>query len=344
MLDDRKLRVLYAIIDSHILTAEPIGSRTISKQYDLGVSSATIRNEMSDLEEQGYLNKPHSSAGRVPSDKAYRLYVDEILRVRHNRPDDQFADKIQNLLNGETLDFDQIVQSSAKILTSLTSYTAIAMSPRSNKERLKHLQISLIDKKEILIVTVNNSGKSKSSVIRLQNEVESEDLNILSNFLNSHFKGLSLEEMRVLIDAGILNEIKVHSKIVDYIMPVVAQSLNEIEDIDIYFEGVNKIFDFPEYKDLDKARNFMNFIENKELLLELLMDNSLKRDIQIFIGDELEYSPVRDCSLISSTYKMGDTTIGKIGIIGPTRMNYIKLIDIMDMFSANITEVINKLI
>ncbi|MBU5256799.1 heat-inducible transcriptional repressor HrcA [Tissierella praeacuta] len=343
MLDDRKLKVLYAIINSYVSSAEPIGSRTITKQYDLGVSSATIRNEMSDLEELGYLNKPHSSSGRVPSDKAYRLYVDEILKKKKPKIDLIKKDEIKRILARESREIEQLIQNSAKVLSSITSYTALAISPQLKGSRIKHIQLIPIDNLQILMVLVTNTGVVKNSIFKLNKEIPEEQTVIISNFLNDKLKGLSIDEIGDEISDGIIKEIYDYKTIIDGIIPIISQSMDDVDNVDLYADGITRILDFPEYRDLEKAKSFISFIEDKDLVVDLLLNNSLSQDIEITIGNENIYDAIKDCSLITTTYKLGDKTIGKIGIIGPTRMDYLALMNIMHLFSVNITEIINML-
>ena len=344
MLDDRKIKVLYAIINSYILSAEPIGSRTITKLYDLGVSSATVRNEMSDLEDLGFLNKPHSSAGRIPSDKAYRLYVNELLKVQRPKMDLIKKDQIKKILASESREIEQLLQNSAKILSALTSYTALAISPQLKGSKIKHIQLVPIDNHQILMVLVSNTGVVKNSIFRLDKEMTENQVLTISNFLNDKLKGLSIEEIDGEISTGILTEIYQYKTIVDGIIPIINQSMEDMDNIDLYSDGITKILNFPEYKDLEKAKSFISFIEDKDSVVELLLNNSLSQDIEITIGNENIYKPIKDCSLITATYRLGDTTIGKIGVIGPTRMDYYKLVSTLQLFSVNITEIIDMLI
>ncbi len=342
MLDDRKTKVLYAIINSHIISAEPIGSRTISKDYDLGVSSATIRNEMSDLEEQGYLSKPHSSSGRVPSDKGYRLYVDEILKLERPTIDLIKKDKIKQILSKDSREIEQLIQKSAKVLSALTNYTALAISPQLEQSKLKHIQLIPIDDREILLVLVSDSGVVKNSILRLEKKASESEIMIVSNFLGEELKGLTLNEITEKINLGIFIEIPELKTILENVLPIIDQSLEDIDNVDLYSDGITNILNFPEYKDLEKAKSFISFIENKELVSDLMTNNPLEKDFEITIGNENIHAPIKDCSLITATYRLGDKTIGKIGVIGPTRMDYLKLIDILQLFSVNITEITGK--
>lgn len=344
MLDDRKLKILYAIINSYISSAEPIGSRTITKQYDLGVSSATIRNEMSDLEDLGYLNKPHSSAGRVPSDKAYRLYVDELLKIIKPKIDMQRKEEIKKALFKESREIDQLLQNSAKILSAITSYTALAISPKMKGARIKFIQLIPIDSFQVLMTLVSDTGVVKNSIFRLKKEITEDQINTISNMLNDKLRGLPIDKIDGDIANEIIMEIYEYKNIIDRIIPIINKSLEDIYNVDLYADGITKILDFPEYKDLEKAKTFISFIEDKDMIVELLLNNSLTQDIEITIGSENIYEPIKDCSLITANYRLGDKVIGKVGVIGPTRMDYYRVINNLYLVSANISEIIDILL
>ncbi len=341
MLDDRKLKVLYAIISSYITNGEPIGSRTISKKYNLGVSSATIRNEMSDLEELGYLNKPYTSAGRIPSDKAYRLYVDTLMKNIRSDIDSREKAEIKNNLMKEVMEIDQLIQNSAKILSKITNYTSIAITPQINQSTLKHIQLIPIDNNEILIIIVNDSGIVRNTIFKMEENISEEQLTAISNFLNSKLKGLTLDKVSREIDTVMLKELYDFRNVVGNIIPIINQSLDEIEDVEIFADGMMNIFNFPEYKDIAKAKTLLSFIEDKDLMVGILLKD-FYNDIEITIGDENSYDELKDCSLITATYKFDGNTVGKIGVIGPTRMDYINAINAVNLLSLNISEILDK--
>lgn len=344
MLDERKIKVLCAVIDSYLREAEPVGSRTISKEYDLGVSSATIRNEMSDLEDLGYLNKTHSSSGRIPSDKAYRFYVNNILKAEKIRMDIEKKEEIKRILTKESREIDELIQNSAKILSAITSYTALALSPQIKEMKLKHIQLVPIDEREILVVLVGDSGIVKNTLFRLDQNISHEQLERISNFFNRKLKGLTITGIRERMSGEIFKEFYDYKSMLDRITPIIISSLEDNNDVEVYLDGVTRIFDFPEYRDAEKAKSFISFIEDKEQLLNVLLNNTLEQDIEIFIGDENIYETIKDCSLITTTYKLGNMTIGKIGVIGPTRMDYLTVIRSLKLFSANLSEIIEMLL
>ena len=341
MLDERKLRVLHAIINSYISSAEPIGSRTIFKKYDLGVSSATIRNEMSDLEDLGYLNKPYTSAGRVPSDKAYRLYVDMLLKDPRAFIDMRKKQEIKKNLLKEAVEMDNLIENSTKILSKITNYTALAIAPQFKRSTIKHIQLIPIDEYEILVVIVSDSGIVKNTIFRIDNQIPNDQLNIISNFLNEKLKGLTIEEIGNEIDTVVFKEMYEYKNIIESIIPVINQSLEEVENVEVFADGVTNIFNFPEYSDVTKARSFLSFIEDKDLVVDILLKNTLD-DFEITIGGENSIDEIKNCSLITATYKLDGDTIGKIGVIGPTRMDYFKVINAVNLLAINLNEIIGK--
>lgn len=344
MLDERKLRVLNAIINSYIISAEPIGSRTISKKYDLGVSSATIRNEMSDLEELGYLNKPYTSAGRVPSDKAYRLYVNTLMKQVKSRSllnDRNVRKKIKKHLLREAGEVEQLIQNAAKILSEITNYTALAVAPQFKQSTLKHIQLISIDDDKILVVIVSDSGVVKNTIFKVENNIPENQLVLISNFLNEKLKGLTLEEIGNEMDAEIFKEMYQFKNIIQNIIPIINQSLEDMEDVELYADGVTNILNFPEYSDVAKAKTFLGFMEDKDSVANMLLKNTFD-DFEISIGNENICEEIKDCSLITATYKLNGQTIGKIGVIGPTRMDYFTVISSVKLLSVNLNEIIDS--
>lgn len=349
MLDDRKLKVLYAIINSYIDTAEPIGSRTISKNFDLGVSSATIRNEMSDLEEQGFLNKPYSSSGRIPSEKAYRLYVDTIMKSQKSfkkQPDDL---DMKKFLTKENSDIEEVMQNAAKILSVFTNYTSIVASPKFQNSIIKQIQLVSLEGLGVLIVIVLNNGIIKNPMYKWNEKIDSNDLNTISNIINEELKGINLEELFSKLENGYSykednKEANRYKNIINMIYPIISNSIEELISIELYFEGLTNIFNFPEYKDIEKAKSLMSFIENKDLILNMLANTSTSEDVDIIIGNENIYSPIKDISIITTTYKTGDKIFGRVGLIGPMRMDYVNLINTLKVFSKDINQAINFLL
>ncbi|WP_427339525.1 heat-inducible transcriptional repressor HrcA [Caloranaerobacter sp. DY30410] len=338
MLNDRKLKILQAVIHSYITSAEPVGSRTIAKKYNLGVSSATIRNEMSDLEELGYLLQPHTSAGRIPSDKAYRLYVDNLMQIRKITEEER--KKIKLSLLKEIREIEQVIQNAAKILSELTNYTSLAIAPQIKRSKLKRIQLIPIDEHKVLVVMVTDTGIVKNTVFRIENEVKEEQLEKITNYLNSKLKGCSIEDISKNIETEFVKEMYSLRDTIKDILPLINRSIDGMYEVDLFADGVTNIFNFPEYNDIAKAKSFISFIENKESVVDMLLKSGF-HDIEITIGSENCYEEVSNCSLITATYSLNGKTIGKIGVIGPTRMDYSKVVSIVKSIAYDLNEILN---
>lgn len=336
--NERKLKILQAIIHNYILNAEPIGSRTISKKYNLGVSPATIRNEMSDLEELGYLLQPHTSSGRIPSNKAYRLYVDGLMEVERDLPELKHMRK--KLIN-EMGEIERLIENSAKILSKVTNYTSLAIAPQMKQSRLKHIQLLPIDTNKILLVVITNTGIVKNTIIKSSKDISNERLNTISNYLTNRLKGQLVGQIEGILNGDILNEMHNFKHIINKVITKINKSLDNIESVDLYSDGITKIFNFPEYNNIDKAKSFISFIENKDNVVDMLLSSGIN-DLGITIGEENNYDEIKNCSLITATYRLNGKTIGKIGVIGPTRMEYSKVIPIVRGLSFDLTNILKK--
>lgn len=336
---DRKLKILQAIIDDFINTAQPVGSRTIAKRYDLGVSSATIRNEMSDLEELGYLVQPHTSAGRIPSDLGYRLYVDNLMR--QNDIGLKQKQLIRKLLINKMCEVEDLVQQSSKILSQITNLTSLSLSPQFKKSKLKNIKLVQIDNDKVLLVLVANNGIIKNTVLRMNN-ISQSVLNKISNILQDKLIGMTIEDISDEVIKGLKNEIYEYRTTIETLVPILKNTLEEIDDCDINFDGITNIFNLPEYADINRAKQFLSIIEKKELLYEALND-SKKEGIIIRIGHENHVDEIKDCSLITATYKLNGRVIGKIGVIGPTRMEYSRIVPVIEYMTNTITDVLKDI-
>lgn len=338
-LDERKRHILKALINDYINTAEPVGSRTIAKRYGLGISSATIRNEMADLEDMGYLEQPHTSAGRVPSDKGYRVYVDYLMGTEKLSDEEmEFIKKsICSIAVGEV---DRIVRETTKILSMLTNYTTMVMAPQTKNSMVKHIQLISMDSNHVIAVVVTNLGVVNSSSITLSQPIDSSKLEKINNILNDKLKGLTIEEINLGVISEIQNSVTGYSEIFNEIIPILYESLKNRKKGEIYLEGSSNIFNYPEYNEIDKAKQFLTVLDKKDLLCNLL---SYDVDtIKISIGHENEYDEISDCSIITSSYKVGNKVVGSIGIIGPTRMYYSKVMAILEYFTSYLNDILTN--
>ncbi|MDP4179841.1 MAG: heat-inducible transcriptional repressor HrcA [Bacillota bacterium] len=339
-LDDRKRKILQAIIDDYIDTAEPIGSRTIARKHELGLSSATIRNEMADLEEMGFLAQPHTSAGRIPSDKGYRLYVDELMKARELTFEE--TDSIKRALEIRINEMTQLIRQASMIMSKITRYTSIAMAPQLNKSTLKAVQVVPIQDGRALIIVVTNANVIRNSFIKIPDNVSADFLIMLSNALNSKLNGLSIDQINSSVIQDIEKEPGVTKEIIMPILEGIADSINNIDYSDIYMEGTTNILNYPEFMDIVKAKEFLNILDEKDMVYKLLNNQNVNDKINVQIGAENDIEQIKDCSLVTVTYSFGNVVLGTIGVIGPTRMEYAKVISSMNFLKRKLNEEILK--
>ncbi len=335
MLDARKMQILMAIIDAHILCAEPVGSRTITKLYDLGVSSATIRNEMADLEDMGLLLKPHASSGRIPSDKAYRLYVDRLLDSEI-AIDQETVEIVRKALADERKKQGDFLSYAARLLSHLTHYTSVLVLPGASSLTIRHVNLSWIDESELLFTVLSDTGVVKNSIVSHDSHLSYEDILKFQVMLNNILVGKKFSEVdKVLKKASkhLVKYAQLLPKIVPFLMKPESSSAGEVK-----YSGITNILDYPEYQDFDKAKTLMNFLENRAELLELLSDKKTDEAIKIYIGSENPFEEIQECSIITASYIYEGDAIGKIGIIGPIRMDYSKLLEIFRLFYSTIND------
>ena len=324
-LDDRKMKILQAIIRNYLETGEPVGSRTISKYTDLNLSSATIRNEMADLEELGYILQPHTSAGRIPSDAGYRLYVDAMMEEKQK----EVEELKENLLEKEDR-LDHLLRQTAKLLATNTNYATMVSAPVIHRNKLKFIQLSKVGKNQLLAVIVVEGNVIKNTILDIENEITDETILKLNILLNTHLNGLSIEEINLGIITSLKQQAGIHGELVREVIDAVAEAIHDEEDLEIYTSGANNIFKYPELSDNQKASELINTLEEKQILSELVQDTLADKNntgIQVYIGKESQIQTMKDCSIVTATYELGEGMKGTIGIIGPKRMDYDKVVD-----------------
>lgn len=322
-LDDRKLKILQAIIQNYLETSEPVGSRTISKYTDLNLSSATIRNEMSDLEDMGYIIQPHTSAGRIPTDKGYRLYVDMLLLEKNKELED-----MKGILIEKADRLESLLQQVAKLLAVNTNYTTMVTTPQY-KKRVKFIQLTEIDNNQLLAVIVFEGNIVKNKIIKTSAVLNKETILKLNIVLNTFLQGLDLSSINLPIITQMKEQAGEYKTIVNDILDAIVQAVSEEEDFEIYTSGTTNILRYPELSDIEKASELLYTLEEKKMLSELIqdrMDDEEKRGIQVFIGDETPIESMKDCSVVTATYEIEEGVYGKVGIIGPKRMDYEKVV------------------
>jgi len=336
-LNNRQLKILQAIIKNYLDTAEPVGSRTISKKYDLGISSATIRNEMSDLEELGFIVQPHTSAGRIPTDKGYRLYVDDLMKYEELNINS--IESIKHMLQNKVATVDCLLQEISKILSILTNYPTMTSTSNYKKTSLKYMQLIPLDEKSIIIVIITDGNIVKNHVINVTKIIDKDELNGLSDILNKYLKGLTLEDINLELIQKIKYKMGDSSDILNSILDAINSTIEVADDIEVYTSGATNILNFPEFNDLSRAKNLISTLEEKQMILNMLKgakNNQSDSNIKISIGGENSFDQIKDCSVITTTYRIGGKEIGSIGIIGPTRMDYARVVSTLNYLVKNI--------
>ncbi len=325
-LDERKTKILKAIIKNYLDTGEPVGSRTISKYTDLHLSSATIRNEMSDLEELGYILQPHTSAGRIPSDQGYRFYVDNLIAEKN-----QEINEMQNLVIEHTERMEKVLKKVAKLLANNTEYAAMITGPQYHRSKLKFIQLSRVDAGQLLCVIVLEGNIVKNKMLSLEEALTDEQMLKLNILLNTSLNGLSIEQINLGTISALKDQAGIHSRIVGDVLDAVAEAIGDDEDLQIYTSGATNIFKYPELCNSEKASEFISAFEEKQALANMITDKFADQEpgtgIQVYIGDESPIKTMKDCSVVTATYELGEGITGTIGIIGPKRMDYEKVLN-----------------
>ncbi len=340
-LDGRKVTILKAIIKTYLETGEPVGSRTISKYTDLNLSSATIRNEMSDLEELGYIVQPHTSAGRIPSDKGYRFYVDQIMQEK----EEEFTE-IKELMLKRVDRVELLLKQMARILAQNTNYAALISAPQYHRNKLKFIQLSKVDDGKLLVVIVVEGNMIKNTMIPISQQLSDEGLLNLNILLNNALNGLTIEEINLDVISRLKEQAGIHSEVVDRVLNEVAEAIRaDDDDLQIYTSGATNIFKYPELSDGEMASRLIGTLEQKELLQELVDDvNSSESSsgIQVYIGEEAPVQTMRDCSIVTANYELGEGLRGTIGIIGPKRMDYEKVLNTLRNLMTQLDSILKK--
>ena len=346
-LDERKLKILQAIIRNYLETGEPVGSRTISKYTDLNLSSATIRNEMADLEELGYIVQPHTSAGRIPSDKGYRLYVDQMLAEKEEKLDHatQEVKEMHQMLPEKEDKMESILKQMAKMLAVNTNYATLVTAPQVKGNKIKFLQLSRVDVGQLLATIVVEGNVIKNNMIHVEKSLDDETLLKLNILLNTNLNGLPIEDINLAMITKLKQQAGIYDGIIAEVMDAVAAVIRENDDIEIYTSGANNIFKYPELSDNQRASELINTLEEKQMLTELVQDSMADENntgIQVYIGNETPVQTMKDCSVVTATYELEEGVKGTIGIIGPRRMDYDKVISTLTTLKSQLDTIYKK--
>ena len=340
-LDERKVKILNAIIQNYLETGEPVGSRTISKSSDLNLSSATIRNEMSDLEELGYIVQPHTSAGRIPSDKGYRFYVDHLIAEK----DEEISD-IKDLMIEKTEKMEKMLKQVVKVLANNTQYATMISAPALSGTKVKFVQLSQVNENQILSVVMMSGNIVKNKLIDVDEPLNSENMLKLNMLLNTHLNGLTVSDINLALISNMKNQAGEFADIIEEVLQTVAETIGD-EEMEIYTSGATNIFKYPELADTQKASEFISAFEEKEELRNLISDIETDGEktgtgIQVYIGDESPIQTMKDCSVVTATYELGEGVKGTIGIIGPKRMDYKNVMDNLTHLKNQLDQMLKK--
>ncbi|MFS0839672.1 heat-inducible transcriptional repressor HrcA [Paenibacillus sp. UNC499MF] len=338
MLTERQRMILNAIVDDYIRSAEPIGSRSISKRGDVGFSPATIRNEMSDLEELGFLEQPHTSAGRIPSHKGYRYYVDHL--VRHGTLDAHELETVKLFFAEKVQEMEEVIQHTANMLSGLTNYTSIVLGPEVFTNTLKHLQIIPLNDKTAVAIIVTNTGHVENKTVAIPPGLPMNEIEKVVNLLNARLQGVPLLQFKSKLYTEVAGELNKYAEGYHELFTMVESVLENDEKDRIFLGGTTNMLTQPEFKDVDKVKNILDLLEQTPVLFKLV--TSSPTGLQIKIGSENSLAAMNDCSLITATYSYDDQPLGTIGILGPTRMEYAKVIRLLEHLSANMEVLLSR--
>ena len=333
MLDKRQTQVLQAIIEEYINTAEPVSSGTIVENYNLGYSSATIRNDMAELEKLGYLEKPHTSSGRIPSAKGYRYYVDELLNDKKISLEE--IQYIKSKLETKVNEMEDLTKIATDTLSEITHYTTVAIGPDANNNIISDVKFISLGNRILMAVVLTENGAIKETIIKYDEDISDTQIESLNFLFRNKLIGKPLTKIDKPMEEYIISSMEDQ---VDVIKPIIDQMNKSLEQSEyIYLEGANNVFDFPEFRKIDTARNFLSILDTKEQVMEIL-NSGIAKDINIYIGEENEKEELKDLSIVTFRHSVGNKDFGTIGIIGPKRMDYSKVISVMKYISKKLNE------
>lgn len=338
MLTERQKLILSAIVDDYIRSAEPVGSRSISKRGNVAYSPATIRNEMSDLEELGYLEQPHTSAGRIPSHLGYRYYVDHLLQTGNLKPEELAM--LKNALADRIMQIEQVMQQVAVITSNLTNLTSIVLGPEIFSTSLRHLQILPLDEKRAVAIIVTNTGLVENKLVTIPEGISVNSIERTVAILNAKLKGVPIYQLKSKLYTEIAAEMKKHVDEFERLIATIDSALQQDDNQRLYMSGATNMLNQPEFRDVEKAKPFLDLLDKAELLVQMV--SGVGEGVQVRIGTENTLEAMRDCSLVTATYSLNGQPIGVIGVLGPTRMEYGKVIGLLRHFSQDLTEILNK--
>jgi len=339
VMEERNKQILTSVINEYVLTAEPVGSRKLAKKYNINLSSATIRNVMSDLEDMGLLHQPHTSAGRIPTEKALRFYVNSILKVKDLKLREK--DRIRKRYQFSELEASAIIKQTSEVLSVLSHQMSIISAPKIIGTVLKHIEFIKISTNRILVIFVSQSGFVQNRIVEDKEDISQDELDKYTNYLGDILVGISLEEVREKLDEEMQKEKITYDRLLSKALQLSKKALAEELEPELYLGGKINLLESPEFSEVGRMKTLLQALEEKNLLLTLLDKTMDAEGVQIFIGSEVQLSDMQTLSIITSPYRQGKNVVGALGIIGPTRMDYLKLIPIVEYSAQLVTEFLN---
>ena len=338
MLDERKCKILQAIIDDYISTAEPVGSRSIARKYDMGVGPATIRNEMADLEILGYLEQPHTSAGRIPSSKGYRFYVDCLM----SRPElsEQEINLINNWYQAKVRRLEEVFQETARILSRLTHNVSLVVAPQLSQNTFKYMQFLPLDSQRVIMVIVTDTGYLENKIIPIPEEISAEELQRIAAAINDRLSGMQFDKIKSSLIGEIRQDILPDEELFNRTLESLRQALAAGNKNRIYLGGTTQVLNQPEFRDVEKAKGILNVLEEDQLLCDILEKDT--SGTIVTIGHENKFSGIHDCSVIQATYRLDGQVVGKLAVLGPTRIEYGKVMSVLDFMHKHLGEILKR--
>ena len=338
LLSSRQHRILVAIINEFIMSAEPVGSSTLVRKYDILLSSATIRNEMSRLEELGYLFQPHTSSGRIPTDRAYRYYVNFLMKKQLNPPQD--IDIVLDEYKKLEAHLERLVEYTGRLLSDLTKYTSLVLVPRFRRTLFRYLKITPLEGNSIVLILMTNTGSILNKVIHLTREVNEEQLNKMTGILNDRLSGMFLGDINLEFLQNISGDL--HEDLIQNLSNLTLETLKDQES-DMICEGTRHLFDLPEFQDLKRLRSIFEVLEDEKVVVEILKKTLTTEGLKVYIGSEHHMDEMKECSFITATYGMRGVPLGTIAVMGPTRMPYETIIPVVNSFAEVFSEKLSQL-
>jgi len=339
MLDERKRQILQAIIDDYISTAEPVGSRTIARKSDLGISPATVRNEMADLELLGYLEQPHTSSGRIPSVKGYRFYVDCLLAPPQISARDIAI--IDNWYHTKARRIEEVFQETVKIMSRMTSNVSMVLAPQVSQCTFKYIQFLPLDERRSIVVIVTDTGLLENKIIAIPEGLNHEDLGRVANAINSRLGGLAVDRITTPVLKDIQNDILPDPQVYERAITLLKQVLTVDKNEKVYLGGTTQMLNQPEFRDVDKIKGLLTMLEEDRLLCDILhMSNS--DGVIVTIGQENKYTGIHDCSVVQATYRIDGQVVGTVAVLGPTRMEYGKTMSVLKFMQRHLGEILKQ--